>query len=399
MSFALDWLELTVRWIHVIAGIAWIGTSFYFNWLNDRLTPADPGEDGVVGDLWSVHGGGFYRAVKYSKVPKPVLRELHWFKWEAYLTWISGFALLILVYYLGADVFLLDPSVAAVAPAAGVSIGIGTLLAAWLVYDRLCRSPLAARSAAFATLGVGLTAGAAYGLLQLFGPRAAYLHVGAALGTIMAANVFFVIIPAHRELVAAVEEGRAPDGAVGAHAAMRSRHNNYLTLPVLFVMISGHYPITYGHPWAWLVLIGLFAIGAATRHAFNLRNAGRPASWLLPAAALAMIALGYVVAGSRAAGGGLGAGVSGAADFASAREIIVARCTVCHAAQPAHRLFDAPPAGIILESPEQMRSWAERIAATAVESRVMPLGNFTDMTDEERRLLGRWIEAGARVDR
>ncbi len=399
VSFALDWVELAARWVHVIAGVAWIGTSFYFNWLNDRLAPPTRAEPGLVGELWSVHGGGFYRAMKYDTVPTATLSGLHWFKWEAYLTWVSGASLLVLVYYLGAGTFMVDPAVAPIPPVGAVGIGVGTLALGWLVYDRLCRTRLARRGVAFATLGLLLVSALSYALLHLIGPRAAYLHVGAMLGTIMAANVFFVIIPAHVELVRAVEAGRPPVREVGEHAAMRSRHNNYLTLPVLFTMVSNHYPFAYGHRGAWAILAGLFVVGALTRHGFNVRNQGRRTGWIFPAAALGMLALAVVTAGTRGRGPLALATGEGPVDTEQVREILVARCVTCHAEQPAHRLFDAPPAGIVLETLEQAAAWAERIEAVAVESRIMPLGNFTGMTDEERAVLARWIAAGAPTGR
>ena len=394
MALALDWLELAVRWVHVIAGVAWIGASFYFNWLNDRLAPPREAEPGLVGELWSIHGGGFYRAMKYDRVPGDTLPELHWFKWEAYLTWLTGFSLLVLVYYLGADVYLIDPAVAPLAPPAAIAIGIGALVGGWLVYDRLCRTALADRQVAFSILGLVLVAVVAFGLTRTFGARAAYMHVGAMVGTLMAANVFFVIIPAHVELVNAVRAGRRPRRAIGEHAAMRSRHNNYFTLPVLFVMISGHYPMTYGHGWSWAILAGLFVVGALTRHGFNLRNAGRRTGWVFPAAAVAMLGLAFV-SGSR--GDGTVAASGDDVAFERVREIVVARCVTCHAEQPASPLFAAPPAGVVLETPEQLASMRDRIRATAVDSRVMPLGNLTNMTDDERAELGRWIADGAPI--
>jgi len=399
MGYALEWVELAARWTHVIAGVAWIGTSFYFNWLNDRLRPPTRHEPGLVGELWSVHGGGFYRAMKYDAVPPSTLRELHWFKWEAYLTWLSGAALLVLVYYLGAETWMVDPGAAAIPPLAAVGIGVATLALGWLVYDRLCRTPLAEHGVAFAILGLLLVTGLAFGLLRVIGSRAAYLHVGAMVGTIMAANVFFVIIPAHRELVRATGAGGAPDPAIGAHAAMRSRHNNYFTLPVLFTMVSGHYPLTYGHPLAWAILAGLFVVGVVTRHGFNLRNQGKRTAWIFPAAALALLALALVAAGTGDRGPERAASDGGAVEYARVREILVARCVTCHAEEPAHRLFDAPPGGVTLETLEEAVAWAARIEAVAVDTRIMPLGNFTGMTDEERAILGRWIEAGTPVDR
>lgn len=395
-GWAYEWLELAARWLHVIAGVAWIGTSFYFNWLNDRLeAPEDPGE-GVAGELWAVHGGGFYKVSKFEVAPRRLPRTLHWFKWEAYVTWLSGAALLVLVYYMGAEVYLVDPA-AGFGTQAAIALGAGTLAVGWIVYDRLCRSPLETRPVAFGVLGLALMAALAFGLVHALGDRAAYMHVGALIGTLMAANVFFVIIPAHRELVDAVEEERPPDAAVGRHAAMRSRHNNYLTLPVLFVMISNHYPITYAHRWNWAILMGLFVVGAGVRHYFNLRNQGRARAWILPAAAAGMIALAFVSAGwpdrARPAAGSEARPV----DFEEVREVVVARCVTCHSATPAHRLFDAPPGGLAFDRPEEIRAAARRIYETTVVTRVMPLGNFTEMTEEERALLGAWIRQGARL--
>lgn len=395
MVVALDWLELAVRWVHVIAGIAWIGASFYFNWLNDRLSPPAHPEPGLTGELWSIHGGAFYRAMKYDAVSPSTLAELHWFKWEAYLTWVTGFSLLVLVYYLGADAFLIDTE-SPVSAGPAIGIGIGLLVVGWLVYDGLCRSPLARRPVWLAAVGLLLVAAVAYALTRLFGPRAAYMHVGAMIGTLMAANVFFVIVPAHHELVKTVREGRERDERVGSHAAMRSRHNNYLTLPVLFVMISGHYPITYGHEWSWAILAGLFVIGGVTRHAFNVRNSGRRSGLLLPGAALGLLALALVSAQVRSDTGIVAA--EGAVTYDRVREIMQLRCVICHAAEPAGALFNAPPGGVELERPEDVAAQAERIQAVTIDSRVMPLGNFTGMTEEERSALARWIADGARID-
>jgi uncharacterized membrane protein len=388
-----QWLGLVLRWAHVITGVAWIGTSFYFNWLNARIAPPEAPEPGVGGELWSVHGGGFYRVVKYSVAPTRLPRTLHWFKWEAYATWWSGFSLLVLLYYVGAREYLLDPAVAPLAPGAAVALGLATLIGSWLVYDLLCRSPLGTRPALLGAVGFVLVTALAWGLGHVFSARAAYLHVGAALGTIMAANVFRVIIPAQRDMVAALSAGRSPDAARGRQAALRSLHNNYLTLPVLFVMVSNHYPATYGNPWGWAILMVLFVIGVLVRHWFNLRNAGRPNVWLLPAAVAGLGALAVITA-PRATGG---TGPEGSADapFADVRVVIARRCAPCHSAAPTYPGMPAAPAGVMFDTPEQIRTRAARIAERAVVQQTMPLGNVTGITAEERALLGRWVRSGA----
>lgn len=388
-----QWLGLVARWAHVITGVAWIGTSFYFNWLNARIAPLVSPEPGVGGELWSVHGGGFYRVVKYSVAPARLPKTLHWFKWEAYATWWSGISLLVLLYYVGAREYLLDPAVSAIGPAPAVALGVATLAGSWVVYDLLCRSALGARPAALATIGLALVTGLSWGLSHVFSARAAYLHVGAALGTIMAANVFRIIIPAQREMVAELSAGRTPDAARGRQAALRSLHNNYLTLPVLFVMVSNHYPATYGNSWGWAVLVVLFLIGVLVRHWFNLRNAGKSNAWLLPATVAGLAALAVATA-PRATGGTNPAG-AGTAPFADVRVVIARRCAPCHSAAPTYQGISAAPAGVMFDTPEQIRSRAARIAERAVVQWTMPLGNVTAITAEERALLGRWVQAGA----
>ncbi len=394
MSAHLEqWLNLALRWAHVITGVAWIGTSFYFNWLNSRLVPPPPErrEAGVAGELWSVHGGGFYRVVKYTIAPGGLPRTLHWFKWEAYATWLTGFALLVLIYYFGAASFLVRPETAALGPHAAIAVGVGSLVAAWLVYDALCRSPLAARPVALGATLFVLGTALAWALAQLLSPRAAYLHVGAAIGTIMAANVLMVIIPAQRDMVVALTAGRTPDAVRGQQAALRSLHNNYLTLPVLFVMVSSHYPATYGHKLNWAILAGLAVIGVATRHWFNLRNQGRKSVWILPAAALALVALALVTAPRS----GPAVSTVGQVSFADVRLIVVRRCAGCHSSAPTTPGIPAAPLGVLLDTPDQIRANAPRILAVAVDAQTMPLGNLTGMTPEERELMGRWIRAGA----
>jgi len=392
-----QWLNLALRWSHVITGVAWIGTSFYFNWLNSRLAapPAGRAEPGVAGELWSVHGGGFYRVVKYVVAPAHLPGTLHWFKWEAYATWLTGFLLLVLIYYAGAASFLVDPAAGGgrVAPAAGIAIGIGTLVISWLVYDALCRSRLGTNPLALSVVLFALGTALAWGLTRLLSPRAAYIHVGAAIGTIMAANVLMVIIPSQKEMVAAMAQGGPPDATRGKQAALRSLHNNYLTLPVLFIMVSSHYPATYGHPLNWAILAGLAVIGVATRHWFNLRNQGRPNAWLLPGAALGLAALAVLTApwARRAPSSAADAG----ATFADVRVIVARRCAGCHSSAPTQPGMPVAPLGVMLDTPDQIRASAPRILAVAVDAQTMPLGNLTGMTVDERELLGRWIRAGA----
>ena len=384
-----EWLELAVRWLHVIAGIAWIGTSFYFIRLNAVLAPPEDSADGVAGEAWEVHGGGFYRVAKYQVAPGRMPRELHWFKWEAYATWLSGASLLVLVYYIGADAFLLDRGVSDIGAGTAIAIGAGSIVGAWLLYEALCRTPLIDRPGAFAASGLVVTMAAAWALAQWLSGRAAYMHVGAAVGTIMVANVFFVIIPAHWKMVRAIEAGREPDAARGKSAARRSLHNNYLTLPVVFVMISNHYPMTYSNPLGWLILGALGLIGGWIRHYYNLRHAGRDRPWMLGAAALGFVAVAVLATAGSPAPRAAGAD-DAPVEFDAVRDVIAVRCTVCHSAHPVHELFQAPPGGIMFDTEAEIRARADRIYAVTVETRVMPLGNLTGMTEEERALVGRW---------
>jgi uncharacterized membrane protein len=387
-----EWLGLALRWGHVIAGIAWIGTSFYFNWLNGRMAAPARSEPGVSGELWSVHGGGFYRVVKYDVAPERLPATLHWFKWEAYFTWITGFLLLGLIYYLQADAYL---GRAGTSASAAVGIGLATLPLSWLAYDAVCRSALARAPVALGVALFALFTMLAWGLTQVMSPRAAYLHVGAAIGTIMAANVFRVIIPSQQHMVDALIERRRPDAALGREAALRSLHNNYFTLPVVFTMVSSHYPTTYGHAWGWAVLVGLALVGVGTRHWFTLRNQGRRAAWLLPAAALALVTL--ALATAPRTGGGVVEPAPDSVSFAAVRVVMAERCAPCHSSAPTMPGHSAPAAGIPFDTPEQIRAQVDRILAAAVTAETMPLGNVTGMTGEERALLGRWIRSGARL--
>ena len=288
--FLLDWLNLIVRWIHVVVGIAWIGTCFYFNWLDSRLDREIDSEN-IEGELWSVHSGGFYNINKLKGPPKKFPKELHWFKWEAYATWISGFVLLIIVYYLNAESLMIDKNINDMNPLIAIIISIIFLITSWLLYDLLCKSKLINQTILFTSTCFIISVIVCYFMKEIYGSRAAYIHIGAALGTIMAANVFFVIIPSQKNMVNAAISNQKPDLSKGIDAKQRSIHNNYITLPVLFIMISAHYPFTYGHKYNWLILAIISIVGALVRHYFNLRNKKKYNVWILPFAAIGMISL------------------------------------------------------------------------------------------------------------
>ena len=386
-AYILDWLNLLVRWLHVIAGIAWIGSSFYFIWLDNHLRPpADAADDekGVGGEVWSVHGGGFYHAQKYRVAPEVIPSPLHWFKWEAYTTWISGILLTALIYWYGAGIYLVDPAVADLSPAAAVLIAIGFIVGGWVVYDLLCKSTLARDARVLGFVLLLACSLLAWALCQLFSGRAAYLHFGAVLGTIMVANVFFVIIPGQKQMVAAAERGAAPDPEPGIRAKQRSVHNTYFTLPVLFVMTSNHYAMAYGHEHNWLILIGISLAGALIRAYFVARHRGR-ASPSPAIAAAALIVLIAVAIAPRAPAGKLAD-----ATLADVRPVIEARCVACHAAEPSHPAFPAPPLGVMFDNDAQIIAAADQIYQQTVVTRIMPIGNLTGMTDEERQVIAGW---------
>jgi uncharacterized membrane protein len=393
--YVTDWLDLVFRWFHVIAAIVWIGTSFYFVALDNHLRPPEEERDrerGVGGESWEIHGGGFYRIEKFRVAPHTLPEPLHWFKWEAYWTWLSGFTLFVVLYYLQAHANLIDPSIARLSTAEAVGASVGLLAAAWIVYDVLCRTVGRRSELALALSILGLVTGTSYGVTHLFAARAAYLQVGAMLGTIMVANVFFVIIPAHWELVRAKEAGREPDPAANVRGKQRSVHNNYLTLPVLFSMLAGHFPFTYGHAHSWAILVCLMVIGAWIRHYFNRRHAGQTL-WWIPVAAAAGIAGVAVWIRPASTPAATGQPVS----FARIRAIVEQRCTFCHSQQPKSMEFTTAPLGIRLDTPQEIAARAAAIETVAVESHTMPLGNATHMTDAERRLLGSWIRQGAKI--
>ncbi|HEY9086215.1 MAG TPA: urate hydroxylase PuuD [Candidatus Tyrphobacter sp.] len=393
-AYALEWLNLVVRWLHFTAGIMWIGASFYFVWLDNNLTkPASDRERGVLGELWSVHGGGFYHNQKYPTGPigEPLAEHLHWFKWEAYTTWLSGIALLALVYWVGASTFLVDPSVMNLTGGEAIAISIASLVVGWLVYDTLCKvlekRPYLLGVAVFVFLSC-----MAWGLAHVFKAQAAYLHVGAIIGTIMVANVAHVIIPGQKKMVAQIRAGQQPDPRPGELGKTRSVHNTYFTLPVLFTMISGHYPMTYESRYAWLVLVALGLAGVLVRYFFILTHAkyGGRLVWVLPITALA------IVAGAAFAVVPRSTASTATVSFAQVAPIFAQRCAVCHSAHPTAPGFAAAPGGVLLDTPAHIRENAVRIQEQAVETRAMPLNNITNMTQSERDEIGAWIAQGAR---
>jgi len=391
-AYLLDWANLLVRWLHLIAGIAWIGASFYFVMLDNSLAPpkrADDAKRGVFGELWAVHGGGFYVSQKFLTGPKgePLSNDLHWSKWEAYTTWLSGMGLLAIVYWFGAGTYLIDRSVLALTPAAAIAASIATIVAGWIVYDALCRV-LEQRDTLLAGLSFAFVVGVAWLLFHVFSARAAFLHVGAMMGTIMVANVFFHIIPGQKQMVAEIRAGREPDPRPGIVGKQRSVHNTYFTLPVLFTMISNHYPMTYTHPHGWLILAVVMAAGVLIRQFFVLRHRGQSKAWL-PAAGVALLAgVAVAIAPKR------DVEAHGNVAFSQVRAILDQRCITCHAALPKQEGFAQPPKGVVLETPEQVAANAAKIAET-VGSRYMPIGNLTQMTDSERALVTAWVAQGA----
>jgi uncharacterized membrane protein len=385
-SYAMDWLNLLGRGVHVVTGIAWIGASFYFIWLDNHLqatADAAATQRGVDGELWAVHGGGFYHAQKYRAAPPVLPARLHWFKWEAYITLLSGLFLLAVMYYAQAELYMVDRAIADLSPGVAVAIGIAWIAGGWLVYDALCRSPLGRNDRALALVLAVLCAVAAYALCHLFPGRAAFLHFGAMLGTIMVLNVFFIIIPGQRALVQAASEGRPVDPAFGLRGKQRSVHNTYFTLPVVFTMLVNHYAWIYGAAWNWVWLIAISAAAALIRAFFVARHRGRASPWPLLVAAALLAGTAYGVRPREASH------ASATPALARVQAIVAERCASCHAATPRFAGLAAAPKGVELEHAEQLKTYAARIREQ-VASRAMPPGNLTGLTDAERAELLAW---------
>ncbi|HTV96297.1 MAG TPA: urate hydroxylase PuuD [Steroidobacteraceae bacterium] len=399
-AFAIEFMGLLGRWVHLVTGIAWIGASFYFVWLdNHLLPPTDEGliRKGVGGELWAVHGGGFYNAQKYRVAPQVLPQSLHWFYWEAYSTFLSGMFLLCLLYYGQAEIYLIDRRVADLTQLEAIAISLGFIVGGWLLYDTLCRSPLVRRPAWLAAVIALLCGAAAYGLCHLFSGRGAFIQFGAVLGTIMVANVFFVIIPGQRDMVRAKREGREPDSQAGVRGKLRSVHNTYFTLPVLFTMISNHYALAFGARYNWLVLIALCAAGVlirvyfVNRHKRRLRG-GKTSLWPALLGVLVLAATGAALAPHAAPSTSFAAAAP--VRFSTVQHIVAERCVPCHAASPTEPGFSSAPKGLLLDSSEAILTHLA-VIAPQVQSRAMPIGNLTGMTDAERSQLLDWIRHGA----
>jgi uncharacterized membrane protein len=396
-GYLLDWANLLLRWLHVIVAIAWIGSSFYFVWLDNSLkAPRDPRlkSDGVDGELWAVHGGGFYNPQKYLTAPPKLPEDLHWFYWESYSTWISGFALFAVLYLFNPKVFLIDPNVADLTPTVAVILALAFLVVGWLVYDLLCRM-LQNNERLLAALVVVYVVVASWAACNLFSGRAAFLIIGAMIATIMSANVFFWIIPGQRKVVAAMKAGQPVDPIHGKRGKQRSVHNTYFTLPVLFAMLSNHYSMTYSHQHNWLVLVLIMVAGVLIRQFFILRHKGN-VNLAYPAVAVALLGgvMAWVAPPPTKATAATTPAASEPVDIKQVQQVMQARCVQCHAAQPA--MMPTAAKGISLETEAQIKSHSQLIYQQAVLQKAMPLGNVTKMTDEERTLIARWYDTSVK---
>jgi uncharacterized membrane protein len=388
----MEWLNIVVRLMHITFGIAWIGASFYFVFLENALNRTENVRDELAGNLWAIHGGGFYYLEKYKVAPKEIPKHLHWFKYEAYFTWLSGFCLLFIVYYFNAGSFLIDKNVLDISAFQGIAIGIGSFVLAWIVYDLLCRSALIKKGYLFTIIGTVILVGFAYFYAHVFNSKAAYIHFGAMLGTIMVANVFFIIIPAQKAMVKAAKEGKPLNPELGKHAGLRSLHNNYFTLPVLFVMVSNHFPSTFGNAHSWVVL-SIISIGAAgVKHWLNLRERGQYSVWVLPVSVIILLGAAFITAPQKPT-----TECKPNIGIAEINRIVNDRCISCHSTKPTDDLITAPPNGITYETPQQIALLKDKIMQRVVITKTMPQNNKTGMTEEERNIMRCWIEQGAQI--
>ncbi len=388
----MEWMNIIIRLMHITFGIAWIGASFYFVFLENALNRTKDVRDELAGNLWAIHGGGFYYLEKYKVAPKTIPKHLHWFKYEAYFTWVSGFCLLFVVYYFNASALLIDKNVLDISAATGITIGIGSFIVAWVMYDLLCKTPLIKKGVWFAVIGFILATGFAYFYSRVFSSRAAYIHFGAMIGSIMVANVFFVIIPAQKAMVRAARQGLPLSPQLGKNALNRSLHNNYFTLPVLFVMISNHFPSTFGYEYPWVVLAIISLGTAGVKHYLNLREKGQLTVWVMPVSVLILLAAAFISAPAKNPGA-----CNTKIEFSSVNQVIQARCISCHSSRPTDDVYKVPPNGVIYDTPEDIVKKKDLIMQRVVITKTMPQNNKTNMTEKERDLLRCWLEQGASV--
>lgn len=387
----MEWLNIVVRVMHFTFGIAWIGASFYFVFLENALNRTENVRDELAGNLWAIHGGGFYYLEKYKVAPKSIPKHLHWFKYEAYFTWVSGFALLFIIYYFNSSAMLIDTNVMKLTAAQAIGIGIGSFIAGWVIYDLLCKSALRKKPLLFALAGIIILTGFAYFYSQVFSGRAAFIHFGAMIGSIMVANVFFVIIPSQKAMVKAAKKGQLPDPQKGKNALFRSIHNNYFTLPVLFVMLSNHFPGTFGNKYQWIVLAAISIGAAGVKHWLNIREQGKLSVWILPVSVIVLLAVAYITAPQ------LSTTKCKEISFAEVNNIIQLRCISCHSSKPTDKVYIVPPNGVKYDTPLEIAAKKDLIMQRVVITKTMPQNNKTNMTPEERDVIRCWIEQGAPV--
>lgn len=390
-SHLMEWLNIVVRVMHITFGIAWIGASFYFVFLENALNRTENVRDELAGDLWAVHGGGFYYLEKYKIAPKSIPKHLHWFKYEAYFTWVSGFGLLFIIYYFNASAMLIDTNVLNITPTQAILISVSSFIVAWFMYDLLCKSALKKNKILFALTGIAFLTAFAWFYSSVFSGRAAFIHFGAMIGSIMVANVFFVIIPSQKAMVNAARKGQLPDPQKGKNALFRSIHNNYFTLPVLFVMVSNHFPSTFGNQYQWIVLAAISLGSAGIKHWLNLREQGKLSVWIMPASVIILLAVAYVTAPKPVTT------KCNEISFAEVNTIIQQRCVSCHSSKPTDDVYTVAPNGVVYDTPNDIVKKKDLIMQRVVLTKTMPQNNKTNMTPEERETLRCWIEQGAKL--
>ena len=389
-SHMMEWLNIVIRLMHITFGIAWIGASFYFVFLENALNRTEDVRDELAGNLWAVHGGGFYYLEKYKVAPKTIPKHLHWFKYEAYFTWLSGFCLLFVVYYFNASALLIDKNVMDISATQGILIGVSSFVVAWIIYDVMCKSALIKNQLAFSIIGFLILLGFAWFYCHVFSARAAYIHFGAMIGSIMVANVFFVIIPGQKEMVRCAKLGIPLDPSLGKKALARSLHNNYFTLPVLFVMVSNHFPSTFGYEYPWLIL-AIISLGAAgVKHYLNLKEKKQLNVWILPVSILILFAATFISAPSTDP-----YECKKEVSITEVQEIIQKRCVQCHSSNPTDDVYKVAPNGVMYDTPEEIVKKKDLIMQRVVITKTMPQNNKTNITEEERNTIRCWIEQGA----